>query len=364
MTLYSELVLFSITYVLFCFCIIAPPTEFISAGITINHLIECINTNENLKFVEYHICRSTLTIIIHSFLPLGYFVGIYCFTDQPSVLQLAWSNIGWQIVFTFAILLPVTACTIAFYWSQNNWKYHPVVRNLEKSGRIWNDIATEINEEYRRVDKFVSGRQSLTRIVVTDTWIIQVTPYTLKIAQQNECILTLSQSTEFAISHSSTTGIQFLKIEVKTRQNRIKPFSIWVNSQEYSSLREKLQAPVQNAQGIIIQHTLTDRFLDVFYTHVSENPKYSYTDNEDTEPCIGCMLTPANVKLQKLCDHADAGNCQQCHCRPMWCVWCMGRWFASRQDQNRPETWLSSSCPCPTCRSVFCMLDVCLIENI
>ncbi len=24
--------------------------------------------------------------------------------------------------------------------------------------------------------------------------------------------------------------------------------------------------------------------------------------------------------------------------------------FASRQDQSRPETWLASKCPCPTCR--------------
>jgi hypothetical protein len=37
--------------------------------------------------------------------------------------------------------------------------------------------------------------------------------------------------------------------------------------------------------------------------------------------------------------------------------------FASRQDQNHPETWMSSKCTCPLCRSCFCMLDVCQVQS-
>lgn len=55
--------------------------------------------------------------------------------------------------------------------------------------------------------------------------------------------------------------------------------------------------------------------------------------------------------------------CVQCFCRPMWCLECMGKWFASRQDQQRPDTWLGSKSPCPTCRAVFCILDVCKIAT-
>ena len=54
--------------------------------------------------------------------------------------------------------------------------------------------------------------------------------------------------------------------------------------------------------------------------------------------------------------------CETCYCRPMWCLTCLGKWFAMRQDKNRPDTWLSSKCPCPTCRSKFCLLDVSLIS--
>ena len=35
--------------------------------------------------------------------------------------------------------------------------------------------------------------------------------------------------------------------------------------------------------------------------------------------------------------------------------------FASRQDQGNPENWLGSQCPCPTCRSKFCVRDVRII---
>lgn len=55
-------------------------------------------------------------------------------------------------------------------------------------------------------------------------------------------------------------------------------------------------------------------------------------------------------------------ECQTCFCRPMWCLSCLGRWFASRQDQQRPESWLSSRVPCPTCRAKFCILDICVVR--
>ncbi|PIO13143.1 hypothetical protein AB205_0138330 [Aquarana catesbeiana] len=85
-------------------------------------------------------------------------------------------------------------------------------------------------------------------------------------------------------------------------------------------------------------------------------------DTIELEPCIGCMQTSANIKLVKNCHEPNEGECQQCYCRPMWCLTCMGKWFASRQDQQHPETWLSSQVPCPTCRAKFCIVDVCIVR--
>ena len=80
------------------------------------------------------------------------------------------------------------------------------------------------------------------------------------------------------------------------------------------------------------------------------------------------MQKESDVKLQKRCEVDNPGEggdnddrCVQCFCRPMWCLECMGKWFASRQDQSRPETWMGSRSPCPTCRAKFCMLDICKI---
>lgn len=84
---------------------------------------------------------------------------------------------------------------------------------------------------------------------------------------------------------------------------------------------------------------------------------------QEVDTCIGCMQKESDVKLQKHCDSEGERECVQCYCRPMWCLECMGKWFASRQDQQRPETWLSCKSPCPTCRAVFCILDVCKIQS-
>lgn len=53
-------------------------------------------------------------------------------------------------------------------------------------------------------------------------------------------------------------------------------------------------------------------------------------------------------------------SCGTCRCRPMWCLECMARWFASRQTEAHrpPNIWLAGRVPCPTCRAIFCARDV------
>lgn len=83
------------------------------------------------------------------------------------------------------------------------------------------------------------------------------------------------------------------------------------------------------------------------------------------ENCMGCMEVRPNVKLQKMCTESveSADPCSSCYCRPMWCVDCMAKWFASRQDPSNPSNWLSSKCTCPMCRANFCILDVCYLSS-
>ncbi|XP_037577326.1 E3 ubiquitin-protein ligase TM129 [Dermacentor silvarum] len=358
----TEAVWFSVVYAMICVYILTPPTEFVTAGLTLTHLFGRFIDKEDVKFVEHHIQRTLLTVIVHTFLPLGYFFGFTNLIEDDSLVELWQSKLLWQVGLAVSCLVFTAGIVVAFTWSMADWARHPVTQRLLHYGSPWRIIAMRINTEFSQVDKFISGAGSLTRTVVTNSWIIKATPYNLHLIQQTDAVLELVSSAEHSVSHVSGMGIQYLDILVKSRRPGIPSFTIRVNSMEYNDLKEKLQAPLDNVRNIVIHRSLSDRFTDAFRSHVEQNARYRLPAGMELEPCIGCMQTTANVKLQKLCDEALVGQCQGCLCRPMWCLDCMGRWFASRQDQARPETWLGSRCFCPTCRSVFCMLDVCIVE--
>lgn len=64
-------VLYSLGYVLFAVCLVAPPTEFVSAGLTVQTVLSSFLGSEQMNFVGYHIRRTTATMIVHSLIPLG-----------------------------------------------------------------------------------------------------------------------------------------------------------------------------------------------------------------------------------------------------------------------------------------------------
>ena len=64
---------FTIAYLLIAACLAVPPTEFVSAGFTIQNLLSNYLGSEDIDFIEYHIRRTVSTLIFHSCLPLGQF---------------------------------------------------------------------------------------------------------------------------------------------------------------------------------------------------------------------------------------------------------------------------------------------------
>lgn len=203
------------------------------------------------------------------------------------------------------------------------------------------------------------------RVIVTDNWVLKVTTYHVYMALQSECHVTVTESKQHQLSPDSASPAQILTLRVGSINPAVKPFDIRLNSIEYAELREKLHVPIRNSANVVIRHTISELFLETFRAQVDLNQPYTLPSGQEIEPCIGCMQVPANTKLVRLCHVEGAGDdseCQQCFCRPMWCLSCLGRWFASRQDQQRPETWLSSRVPCPTCRAKFCILDICIVR--
>ncbi|XP_053169072.1 E3 ubiquitin-protein ligase TM129 [Hemicordylus capensis] len=355
---------FTLAYVVLAVCFVFPPNEFHLAGLTVQNLLGGWLGSEDAAFVQYHLRRGSGTLLAHSLLPLGYYAGMCFAAPEKQLCNFYQAPESWKVFFLMAILTPTIAGILVYYWSRNGWNNHPLVRTislyaLPQSG--WRAVASSINTEFRRIDKFATGAPG-ARVIVTDTWIMKVTTYCLHLAQQRDIHLTVIDSRQHELLPDSNMPAQFLTIRVASVNPHVKPFDIRLNSTEYGELREKLHAPIRNAANVVIHQSLSDLFLETFTSLAEMNQAYSLPSNQELEPCVGCMQTNANIKLLKNCREPNEGECQQCYCRPMWCLTCMGKWFASRQDQQHPETWLSSHVPCPTCRAKFCILDVCIIR--
>ncbi|XP_037636817.1 E3 ubiquitin-protein ligase TM129 [Sebastes umbrosus] len=359
---------FTLAYIVFSLCFVFTPNEFRSAGLTVQNLFSSWLGSEEVGFIQYHIRRTSITLLLHSALPLGYYMGMCIAAPEKNLGYIHEVSDGWRAFLLLSLCLQLTSWTFVIYWSHHHWHKHPISRSLRAHVRPphsgWGSVATSINDEFRRIDKFATGVPG-ARVIVTDSWVLKVTTYHVYMALQSECDVTVTESRQHQLSPDSASPSQILTLRVDSVNPAVKAFNIGLNSTEYAELREKLHVPIRNSANVVIHQTISELFLDTFRAQVDLNQAYTLPSGQEVEPCIGCMQVQANTKLVRLCHAEGADNepeCQQCFCRPMWCLSCLGRWFASRQDQQRPETWLSSRVPCPTCRAKFCILDICVVH--
>lgn len=355
--------LYTLFYITFCIFFVFPTREFISLGITVEGIFECFLKCEFENFVVYQIRRTCITLIVHSILPLGYILFLLLFSDKIDVLLV--SNIWMHTFLVFSLLFPLMVCCLTLYWNKNgSWDNHPIAKTLQMfcdPNTSWRQLSSDINIEFRSIDKVALQTSTIHRVIATDNWIMKVSPYRLDIAHQSDSALVLCQADLHQVSVDGQGVVQYVNIEVKTTRRGVKSFFIRCNATDFHLLQHKVDRPISILQGIVFYKTLTEQFLEVFEENVKKNPPYLLPKDEQLDQCIGCMVAEPSVKLVKCC--LDPEPCTKCYCRPLWCLSCMGRWFASRQEQDRPETWLGSTCTCPLCRSVFCILDVCPVER-
>lgn len=349
---------------------IYPPNEVISMGFSIPTLFASFLGSEQMHFIHYHMIRILITIAIHSFLPLGYYLFIGAFHDHSDLLDFfdEFNNYN-KFYLAVATSFALGLITLVYYWKIDNFTNHPVAVNLRKlsssnTGQTWQQIASKLNTEFRRVEKFTSG-SLYNQIFVTDSYLIKVGLYSIKICLLQEADLILTHTNEFKLTQEGGMGTQYLNILVKPIQlvgcGSIKPFSLRLNSFEYKEFNDKLQRPVIEACDIVIRQSLPEQFLEAFREQIAQNASHR-AEPEDIDTCIGCMRKNADVKLKKSC--AASSDCMECFCKPMWCLECLGKWFAYRQDQSQPGTWLSSQATCATCRAKFCLLDVAPVQLV
>ncbi|CAG0901470.1 unnamed protein product [Darwinula stevensoni] len=312
---------------------------------------------------------------------LRYFLTVWLWVPEfSSVFK---STAVLQLGFSVSVGLAVAGIFWFLWVSANGFSHHHILQNLHHfltPQKSLSAVISEINTEFRRFDKFSTRLNHIRRAIVTDSWIIQITQYTMQMASQDDALLTLDKSEEFDLTRDEPSGAQFLSLTVRSGRHGVKAFVIRhtiynefyfnrVRSTEYADLRGKLRRSPLNVRNVVIRQTLSDRFVTAFESQVRLNPPVHYEG--ERENCIGCMQVQADTMLVRRCIEDGVGDaeregrgppCMRCFCRPMWCLSCMGKWFASRQDKHRPETWLASKAPCPTCRATFCILDVSLIR--
>ncbi|XP_017776666.1 PREDICTED: E3 ubiquitin-protein ligase TM129 [Nicrophorus vespilloides] len=357
-------VVFLLFYLLFAFCVIFPPTECISFGFTIPQLFSSILGSEHENFIEYHMKRTAFTLLIYSVLPLGFIFGTTFFGDENGIQKLWFvdDSIWISVLLSLAIILPILAFfEIVRY--KLSWENHAIVKTLKKfttGNRDWRMIAQNINFEFRSIDKLCVQTNAIIKIVATENWIIKVTPLSMCISHQSDSQLCVRQSDTHAFSHLSNDGTQFITIEVQSP--RVPSYNIRLNTLDFRDLQDRLAGIVHIPENIKIFKSVIEKFVDAFRHAVEQNPKYK--TSQDLDHCFGCNIVTSNVKLQKLCEDSGEEHCSNCNCRPIWCVDCLARWFAHQQDIEQTSQWLSGKCPCPMCKKRFCLLDVCMVEQI
>lgn len=62
---------FTLAYTVFSFCFVFTPNEFRSAGLTVQNLFSSWLGSEDMLFTQYHVRRTSITLLVHSGLPLG-----------------------------------------------------------------------------------------------------------------------------------------------------------------------------------------------------------------------------------------------------------------------------------------------------
>lgn len=275
----NDIVFYNLIYFLASFFLVYPPTEVQLIGFSIPTLFSSVLGSEQLCFIHYQITRICVTVLVHSAIPLGYYLFIGLAVPELDLFSIQEVSIYWQCYLLFSISFTIGLCTLVYYWSMNDFVNHPVSVKLKAMSNAanWNQVANEINIEFRRVDKFSTGTSFYNRLYLTDNWLIKVNLYSLNLCKQADADLTLTHSNELNLTTDGSPSMQLLSILVKpVASTGQKPFYLKLNSLEYKDFNDKLTRPVQAACDIVIKQSLPDQFLDSFRNQVELNGVFQF----------------------------------------------------------------------------------------
>ncbi|XP_028316276.1 E3 ubiquitin-protein ligase TM129 isoform X2 [Gouania willdenowi] len=220
---------FTLAYIAFSLCFVFTPNEFRSAGLTVQNLFSSWLGSEDLGFVQYHVRRTSVTVLVHCALPLGYYLGMCIAAPENNLASIQQVNGGWKAFLLLSVVLLLGSWMLIVYWSHSNWSNHPISRTLQAHRQPlqadWGSVASSINTEFRRIDKFACGAPG-ARVIVTDSWVLKVTTYHIYMALQNDCHVRVTESRRHQLSPESATPTEILTLRVSSINPAVKAFVI------------------------------------------------------------------------------------------------------------------------------------------
>lgn len=147
-------IIFHLLYILFIVCILYPPSEFVALGLTIDNIFSKYLGSETIQFTQYQIRRTSLTLFMHSLLPIGYVI-IYSFNFMDvEAFDAVWKLWFWYGISLLSLILPIFTSFTVWQWSLEGWQKHPLCKSLKlfTNDSRWESISEDINTEYRRYD--------------------------------------------------------------------------------------------------------------------------------------------------------------------------------------------------------------------
>lgn len=185
----------------------------------------------------------------------------------------------WKIYVTSAFILPITAACLLYLWFKDNWKEHPIAKNLGKfrnNNSDWKTVAASINDEYRRIDKICIQANPISKVIATENWIMKVTATYIHIAHQSDASLIVCHSDTHDISPDASGETQFINIKVSSTQQRFEPFFIRINSAHFRTLQDRVARMITISPNVKFHKSLMDKFTDAFKEAIQDNPRYVY----------------------------------------------------------------------------------------
>jgi hypothetical protein len=190
-------------------------------------------------------------LMIHSVLPIAYFVIYYLYFGGADLPEIAAVQYFWFSLIALAVFLSVACSILIYYYKQDNWQNHPIAKILAKYSNTpnvpssWAVVASEINNEYRRNDKLIKRFSAITKIIVTENWILKTSLYFVHFAHQSDSALIAVATDTHSISLQDTNdAAQFVNIEVKPTRVGIRSFKIRINSLDFKDLQDRVNRPI------------------------------------------------------------------------------------------------------------------------